>query len=123
MTRFERCRAVLDPDFSMVTPRGQALSCDDVLSGIRDGHGGRREAGSGSRRRSCLFETAAIVAARYQEWQQQGGDPDGAAIDGRVRSRRDNTKRAAMDGGPRDLAGGAGPVGQALTVISGRGER
>lgn len=60
----------------MVTPRGEELSREEVLSGIRDGHGG------GAVRiwieaPTLLFETAAIVVARYQEWQQQGVDPEG----------------------------------------------
>ena len=60
----------------MVTPRGEALSCDDVLSGIRERH----NADVGRiwiEAPTLLFKTAATVIARYQEWQQQGGDPEG----------------------------------------------
>jgi hypothetical protein len=73
---FARCRDVLDPNFSIVTPRGEALSCDDVLSGIRKRH----DADAGRiwiEAPTLLLKTAAIVTARYEEWHQQGGDPEG----------------------------------------------
>lgn len=100
----------------MVTPRGQALSCEEVLSGIRDGHGGRAgriwiEAPI------LLFETAEIVAARYQEWQQQGGDPEGRLST--VVFARDETRANGL----RWMAVHETWLGDSVQPVSGRGER
>ena len=60
----------------MVTPQGDVLTRAQVLAGVRDGHGARHVR-IWIEEPALLWDSASIVIARYQEWQQEAADPKG----------------------------------------------
>ena len=60
----------------MAIPQGHVLACARVLAGVRNGHGAR-PGRIWIEEPALLFDSASLVVARYQEWQQEATDPEG----------------------------------------------
>ena len=60
----------------MVTPQGHVLTCIQVLAGVRNGHGAR-PGRIWIEEPVLLVDSASIVVARYQEWQQEAANTTG----------------------------------------------
>lgn len=76
---FERFEDVLDDEFSVVSPDGEAVDRATVLEGVREGYDRRNEFGIEIRAVDPVttFEDGAVV--RYEEWQSTPSGETGRA--------------------------------------------
>jgi len=74
---FDRVRQALDPEFRLIPPSGAWRSREDILTGLRRGHGGDPDRTIHIRNVRPATEGEQLLLATYEEWQEAGGSTDG----------------------------------------------
>lgn len=74
---FERLRRALAPDFRLIHPSGRWTTREDILAGLRDGHGRQPTLTIDVRDVRLREASDACAVATYEEWQTSEASTDG----------------------------------------------